>query len=88
MTRKHRGPTVDRDDLHAYLFSKADRLGRVVVVQRRLAQELDLSYQRMNMVMIELETAGRIRKLHRHRAGQTYIVADPERWKQWAIGAL
>lgn len=79
MRQQGKGIPLDREALHAFLFRKSDRLHRIVLNQRALADDLGIHEVSMSHIVKELVLAGRLRPIG-HR---TFVVADPEKWKAW-----
>jgi CRP-like cAMP-binding protein len=66
---------LDRDLLHQYLWQRVDRLGRVTIRQKDLAEGLGVTDATMSLLFKEMVLAGRLRKVR-----TTFYVVDPKLW--------
>lgn len=80
-----KGTAIDVDAFHSFLFRKADRLGRVKISQRQLADELEISKFTMSRLINKMVDAKRLRRIksmqERHYNAGLFVVEDPEVWK-------
>ena len=77
---------IDRDLLHRYLWNRADRLGRIHLVQTKLAEDLGVTKYTVSRIMREFTEQGRVRSIGRgHKSSHTYLVTDPEEWSATAV---
>lgn len=77
-----KGIPIDVDAVHAYLFSKTDRLGRVKIRQKELGEHLGHAKFTISRLVARLEDEGRIRKISSgKKAVGMFIVEEPEVWK-------
>lgn len=77
-----KGYSVDLDDLHRYLFVRADRLGRLKISQIELAEEFGLTKFTMSRTFAKMIDQERIRLLTKNKNHRgTFVVEDPEAWK-------
>lgn len=77
-----RGQSVDLDLLHKFLWKRTDRLGRIKIVQRDLAEDLGVTHYAINRILSRMTATGRIRRMATgHRNIGTYVVIDPEGWE-------
>lgn len=73
---------IDRDALHEYLWRHTDRLGKVKVVQRILARDLDVTHYTISRIFREMREEGRVRKIGSDKLNvSTYLIVDPEVWR-------
>lgn len=73
-----KGLSVDRVALHRRLWADTDRFGKTEIYQIALAKELDVTKPTMSLIIKDLVTDGRIRKVAaRKRNIGIYIVRDP-----------
>lgn len=73
---------IDRDGLHRYLWRRSDRLGRLRLVQKELADGLGVTKFTISRIMKEFTDQGRVRSLGRgERSSHTYLVIDPDAWQ-------
>lgn len=74
-----RGQAIDIDALHAYLYRKSDRLHRIRIVQRQLAEELGITYFAVNRILAKMVQQDRIKKMSSDvKNVWTYVVEDPK----------
>lgn len=77
-----RGETIDTGMVHKLLWARADRLGRLKVMQKDLAEEIGITKFTMSRVFSRMEEDGRLRKLQGHKGNTwTYAIKDPKSWK-------
>lgn len=70
--------SIDRDALHRYLWRRANRAGRLRIVVRELADELELGYANLTVVIGEMCKQGRLIRVGGGRnQTKTYRVVDP-----------
>jgi DNA-binding MarR family transcriptional regulator len=73
-----RGAIVHVDLIHELLWARSDRLGRLTLIQKALAEEIGCTKFTMCRVFSRLEAEGRIKKLQGHRGHTwTYTIKDP-----------
>lgn len=73
---------IDRDALHKYLFDRCDVHGKVRVVQKLLANELDVTHYTIGRIFKEFVQEGRMRKIGKEQHNvSTYVVYDPAAWR-------
>lgn len=78
-----RGHPIDIDGLHAFLFRKADRLGRLRLSQRSFAEELGVAHETVCRVMSKMAKQGRIKRIKSEKNNiGVYAVVDPEQWAE------
>jgi hypothetical protein len=76
---------LDRDALHRYLHDRCDAHGKVKVVQKLLAEQLDVTHYTISRILKEFVQEGRVKKLGKDAHNvSTYIVSDPETWSHYA----
>lgn len=74
-----KGQPIDVDALHRYLHRKSDRLGRLKIVQRELAETLGITHFAVNRILGRMEEQGRLGKLASDQKNiWTYVINDPE----------
>lgn len=73
-----KGFPIDLDELHARLWERTDRLGRIKLTQSKLAAELGITKYTMSRVVAKLIEDGCIRQISSrgNNAGR-FIVTDP-----------
>jgi hypothetical protein len=72
----------DRDALHAYLYRKSDRLHRIVLNQKKMAEQLEVSYYNFTVIIRGMAEEGRLRQIGGSKFGsKTYLVEDPTSWR-------
>lgn len=67
---------LDLDALHAYLWSKTDRSGRLLLTQTKVGELFDLYPMACSRVFKALELESRIQ-----RDGNKVFVANPDVWR-------
>ena len=73
---------VDRDRLHALLFRRTNRFGKVKLIQKELAEEIGVNKFTMSRIMKEFLEDGRAKLLSRGKHdGNSYVIVDPEVWR-------
>lgn len=73
-----RGKTVDRLALHGELWSRRDRVGRVEIYQKRLAEELGITQATMSLIIKDFSQEGRVNKVGAKKGNiGIYIIRDP-----------
>lgn len=78
-----RGHPLDVDALHAALFRRADRLGRLRISQRQFAEELGVAHETICRIMAKMAKAGRIRRIKSEKNNiGVYAVVDPTEWRE------
>ena len=76
-----RGEAVDIKVVHLDLWKRSDRLNRLKVIQKELADEYGCTKYTMCRVFARMEDEGRIKKLQGHRGNMwTYTIKDPKRF--------
>ena len=77
-----RGKTIDRVALHCDLWSKSDRLNRIEIYQKELAQTLGVTQATMSLIIKDLVEDGRVRKIaSKPRNVGIYVVRDPAQFE-------
>jgi DNA-binding Lrp family transcriptional regulator len=73
-----KGLTIDRIELHRYLWMQATRNGRVEIYQKSLAEKIGVTQATMSLIIKDLKESGRIRKIS-SKANNVgiYAVRDP-----------
>lgn len=66
---------IDRDLLHEYLWRRVDRLGRLTIQQKDLAEGLGVTVPTMSLIFKEMVMNGRLRKVR-----TAFYVVDPKLW--------
>lgn len=74
------GHPIDLNALHRYLYRRTDRLGRLRIVQKKLADELGYSRFNVSRVLKRMEAQQRIRKVGDRERNTYVIVQDPDVW--------
>lgn len=78
-----RGHPIDVDALHAFLYRRADRLGRLRLSQRDFAAELGVAHETVCRIMSKMAKAGRIRRIKSEKNNiGVYAVVDPTTWAE------
>lgn len=78
-----KGHPIDRDKLHAYLFRKTDRYGRLRLVQKNLAEDMGVAHETICRVIKRMCDEKRMKRLDskKNNVG-VYMVLDPEDWEK------
>ncbi len=72
---------IDRNGLHALLWSRRSRMDTLVIDQGTLADELTITKFAVNRILKEFEQDERLRSLSASRGHtKTYQVFDPRPW--------
>lgn len=73
-----RGVYLNRIELHKYLFSLADRTGKLEIYQKTLAEKMKVTRPSMSLIMKDLTESGRIKKISsRSNNVGVYVIRDP-----------
>lgn len=78
-----KGHPIDDESLHAFLWEKADRLGRVRLSQTDLAAELGITKWTMSRIITRLVEARRMKRRSNNLNNRgLFMVEDPEVWNE------
>lgn len=73
-----KGARIDVEEVHALLWDRSDRLGRLKVIQKDFAVELGVTHFAVSRLFSRMEEQGRMRKLAGHHGNTwTYLIRDP-----------
>lgn len=76
-----KGHSINIEALHSFLFRKSDRLGRIKLNQRELADEFGITKFTMSRVIARMVDTKRIRRLTNNLNNRgSFVVEDPEVW--------
>lgn len=74
-----KGKPIEVDEVHRLLRAKADRLGRLKLLQKDLAEELGVTHFAINRLFRRMEDEGRMKRLVSHQGNiWTYAIRDPD----------
>jgi DNA-binding transcriptional regulator GbsR (MarR family) len=76
------GHTIDHNDFHAFLYAKADRMGRIKMKQTALAEELGITKYTVSRTISKMLEDKRMRQISRKGNNRGYfVVEDPDIWR-------
>jgi DNA-binding MarR family transcriptional regulator len=78
-----RGKPIDLDKLHAFLFRRSDRFGRLRMSQRDFAKELGVAHETICRVMGKMAKQGRLKRIRSEKNNiGVYAIVDPAEWRR------
>lgn len=73
-----KGYALDVPEIHEKLWEKADRLGRLRILQKDFAEEVGVTHFAITRLFKRMEEEGRMKKMASHKGNTwTYAIRDP-----------
>lgn len=76
-----RGHPINLDAMHAFLWRRADRLGRLRIQQRAFAEELGIAHETVCRFIKKMSDEGRLKRIKNEKNNiGVYVIVDPDEY--------